>query len=314
MTIVPSFVPPANTFIDLEKYLLLRRPIADIHDLIGYLALSIGRGLTSIRNKKTLLGAIESFANVRKKFNPTWVTAEKVRVTDAFRKLTVESRRREALERVKSIPMFEKFSEDRSIISLGIPWTKQMYGVSSCILIFEFLCCVEHDCDGFVFEGCVLCGRGLCIRHYLEESSVAKCHRCNLWYRRNPLWDMNEIYVWEHEFSGEIRVSWALPKTKDSVKIDLGCGNSVKREMLEHFLMCAEKTQRQGRIFRRVIVFILYFFLDNHSLDDPFTWFDHVTADRLHSARVFYNLLCGKEYPPMTIFEYNDLVADLMYV
>ena len=130
--------------------------------------------------------------------------------------------------------------------------------------------------------------------------------------------DANEIHVWKHVKSGEIRVSYKLPGTPHAIKMELGDGNWCSRDLFDHLKTTMDHHHRQGNSFRTIVVTFFWFlnsdFIDCDVSDISWSWYLDLRPDHVRSACIFYNALCAQEHAPMNLHEFTDLVADLVYV
>ena len=240
-------------------------------------------------------------------------------VTDCFEKLDYTEARSIQLGMYMKHPMFQRFSHDKSLKSLGLKGLSGGFGMVPNKVLYDFLCCVEPDCFQIGVENCCLCGTALCVDHFYTPYSVAKCSCCNSWYRHLHMESdscKTEFSIWKHTASGEIRYSWSLPRADGADEIDVGSGYSVRRDLFDMLQLKTQDYLRQGSTFRRVLIFFLSWIYKElcDREQKKFWWMRLLNPTALSCARRFYNLVGGVRYPPMNQYEFNDLVADLMFV
>lgn len=304
--------------LNMDRYLLLKPPEADVRDTYTIVAAREVSKWPSgeFTTAAALKAHVESVAHLPKRFHDSWVSWPTIRVTEVFEKVEYSEDESISLTKFIKYPMFLQFSRDKSLISLGLERLRHGFGRVPNVLIFEFLCCFEENCCQIGIESCCLCGTALCLDHF-TKNGVAKCSRCTTWYHHLQLQYPNtDFSIWRHRACGEIRYSWYFPRGDGGDQVDLGSGHSIARDLFDMMQNTLQYSLRDASSFRRALLYILRYMHDESHVGEQieFFWIRSLNPTWLSCARRFYNLLGGSIYPPLNQYEYNDLVADLMFV
>ena len=300
---------------DMEKMNLRISPRSTINEVMGKLCLDERFNDAVFRDKRHLLALLESRTNVEKYFDTHWDNyAGRIAATDDFSIVLTTEKRKSAWKQFINEPRFQPCEQRQHVGPLGFPFPR-----TPCEIIYEFSKCGEEGCDSFVYDGCLWCGGNLCLTHFFAEVSVGRCSACHAWSGASSLIDNNNVLIWKHNISGEVRVSHVIPAMPEYSKILLGDGNWIFRNVYNRLSPLLERDLRSQGCFFRVLRIALWYLngeFDSRgpSFDETWCWTTTLTPQRLRSVRLFYNMLCAEMCPPLNEYEFMDLVADVMFV